>query len=30
LLEPHREVRPRGMIVAAHCCKVVHRTESGL
>ena len=25
LLEPHREVRPRGMIVAACCCKVVHR-----
>jgi hypothetical protein len=30
LLEPHREVRPRGMIVAARCCKAVHRTESGL
>jgi hypothetical protein len=30
LLEPHRELRPRGMIVAARCCKAVRRTESGL
>jgi len=30
LLEPHREVRPRGMIVAARYCKVAHQTKSGL
>ena len=30
LLEPHREVWPRGMIVAVRCCKAVRRTESGL
>jgi hypothetical protein len=30
LLDPGREAGARGMIVAEHCCKVVHRTESGL
>ncbi len=30
LLDPGREAGARGMIVTEHCCKVVHRTESGL
>ena len=30
LLDPDREAGARGMIVAEHCCKAVHRTESGL
>ena len=30
LLDPGREAGTRGMIVAERCCKVVHRTESGL
>ena len=29
-LDPGRKAGARGMIVTEHCCKVVHRTESGL